>query len=107
MLLTVSKYEIYPTLNLTVNWLLIFDNADGRHEIVEKFIPHGKDKGNILITSKNNALGRITSNNSLYIDQMGEDEAVLLLKECGNLDSDFENVYKKIVSALGICASGH
>ena len=38
--------------SLQSDWLLVFDNADGRPEVVEKFIPSGS-KGNIMVTSRN------------------------------------------------------
>ena len=39
------------------NWLLIFDNADGDPDDVEKYIPTGTG-GNILFTSRNPNLSR-------------------------------------------------
>src|SRR6266568_155682 len=54
------------------NWLLVYDNADGEYQVVEKFLPPG-NQGNILITSRNKALGRLTtSENSLEVDKMEE-----------------------------------
>jgi hypothetical protein len=41
--------------SLQSNWLLVFDNADGGPEVVQKFIPSGS-KGNILVTSRNKSL---------------------------------------------------
>ena len=38
--------------SLQGEWLLVFDNADGAPEVVEKFIPSGS-QGNILVTSRN------------------------------------------------------
>src|ERR1700760_4352808 len=55
-------------------WLLVYDNADGEYHVVERFLPPG-NKGNILITSRNKALGRLTtSESSLEVDRMGEEE---------------------------------
>ncbi|KIJ91317.1 hypothetical protein K443DRAFT_14508 [Laccaria amethystina LaAM-08-1] len=46
--------------SLQTEWLLVFDNADGRPEVVEKFLPSGLT-GNILVTSRNKSLGRVTT----------------------------------------------
>jgi tetratricopeptide (TPR) repeat protein len=61
--------------SLQSEWLLVFDSADGAPEVVEKFIPSGS-LGNILVTSRNRSLGRVTSyENSLEIDQEKYEEA--------------------------------
>ena len=65
--------------SLQSEWLLVFENADGRPEVVEKFIPFGV-KGNILVTSRNKSLGHVTTyENSLEVCQMPQNEAILLL----------------------------
>jgi hypothetical protein len=46
---------------LQEKWLIVFDNADNLPlEVVNKFIPPG-NRGNILITSRNQSIGRIVS----------------------------------------------
>src|ERR1700759_3207902 len=61
------------------NWLLVYDNADGGYQVMERFLPPG-NKGNILITSRNKAFGRLTtSENLLEVDKMEEGEAISLL----------------------------
>ncbi|KAF8987314.1 P-loop containing nucleoside triphosphate hydrolase protein [Cyathus striatus] len=61
---------------LNDEWLMIFDNADGSPDTVEKFIPPG-NKGHILITSRNPEHKRVVS------AIMNEETAVeLLLKYC-------------------------
>ena len=40
------------------DWLIVFDNADLPPDVVAKFIPPG-NRGNILITSRNQSMGRI------------------------------------------------
>ena len=78
---------------LQSEWLLVFDSADGAPEVVEKFIPTGS-QGNILVTSRNRSLGRVTSyENSLEVDQMAEKEAISLLVKAGHLTELPENVY--------------
>ena len=67
------------------NWLMIFDGADGHYHIVEKFLPPGNG-GNILITSRNVGLKRI-SLTSLKVLNMAEGEAALLLLKSASLDS--------------------
>ena len=79
--------------SLQGEWLLVFDNADGAPEAVEKFIPSGSH-GNILITSRNRSHGRITSyENSLEIDQMTEREAISLLVKASHLAELPEHFY--------------
>lgn len=57
-------------------WLMIYDNADGHYSVVERFLPPGNG-GNILITSRNHELKRITMpNNSMEVLGMGNDEGV-------------------------------
>ena len=71
--------------SLQSEWLLVFDSADGTPEVVEKFIPSGS-LGNILVTSRNRSLGRVTSyKNSLEIDQMSEGDAIILLLKASHL----------------------
>src|SRR6266850_5804412 len=70
------------------DWLLVYDNADGGYQIVERFLPPG-NKGNIIITSRNKAFGRITTSaNSLEVDKMKEEEAISLLLGSAMLGSD-------------------
>src|SRR6266478_5515088 len=83
-------------------WLLVYDNADGEYQVVERFLPPG-NKGNILITSRNKAFGRFTtSQHSLEVDKMGQEEAISLLLESSMLNSKFVgDTAKRIVAALG------
>ena len=84
------------------DWLLVYDNADGEYQVVERFLPPG-NKGNILITSRNKAFQRLTtSENSLEVDEMGEEEAVSLLLKSSMLGSNFVGeTARKIVAVLG------
>ncbi|KIL64437.1 hypothetical protein M378DRAFT_586726, partial [Amanita muscaria Koide BX008] len=86
------------------DWLMFFDNADGGYQIVEKFIPSGTG-GNILITSRNRALARVTSGkNSLEVTEMGKEEAIALLLMSSMVDNDSEDVgtvARKLIAALG------
>ena len=84
------------------NWLVIYDNADGGYQIVEKFLPPG-NRGNILITSRNLELVRITENSMEVLD-MGEEEALLLLSKSARLHDASEKtkvLAKQLVSKLG------
>lgn len=88
--------------SLKTDWLMVFDNAECDPSLVEKFIPPGK-RGNILITSRNVSMGRITSNNSVEVDEMNKEEAVSLLLKAGNVDitdNKSEETAMQIVSAL-------
>src|ERR1700760_2494602 len=84
------------------DWLLVYDNADGGYQVTERFLPPG-NKGNILITSRNKTFGRITtSENSLEVDNMGEEEAISLLLSSSMLGSNFVvETAKRLVTALG------
>ena len=83
---------------------MIYDNADGGYQVVEKFLPPG-DGGNILITSRNKDLMRITlKKNSMEVLEMGEEEALALLENSTMVDYTFANVKdlaKQLVSKLG------
>src|SRR6266478_4254562 len=83
-------------------WLLVYDNADGEYQVVERFLPPG-NKGNILITSRNKVFGRFTtSQSSLEVDSMGEEEAISLLLKSSMLNSNFVgDTANRIVTALG------
>src|ERR1700760_2928051 len=83
-------------------WLLVYDNANGEYQVVERFLPPGNN-GNILITSRNKAFGRLTTNeNSLEVGQMGEEEAISLLWKSSMLGSRFvQDKAKRIVASLG------
>ena len=73
-----SKSASIWIASLQGDWLLVFDNADGAPEVVEKFIPSGS-QGNILVTSRNQSLGCVVSyENSLEVDKMAEKEAISL-----------------------------
>ncbi|KDR74329.1 hypothetical protein GALMADRAFT_1335039, partial [Galerina marginata CBS 339.88] len=89
---------------LPEEWLIVFDNADGAPEVVEKFLPPGL-KGNVLITSRNKALGCLTQfENALEIHDMKEQDAIsLLLKASGGLDQSdqlLRESARKIVTEL-------
>ncbi|KIL64448.1 hypothetical protein M378DRAFT_78228, partial [Amanita muscaria Koide BX008] len=86
------------------DWLMVFDNADGGYQVVEKFLPRGNG-GGILITSRDKALERITSpTHSLEVIEMGEEEAIALLSKSATVDTNSEDVAivaQKLVAALG------
>jgi hypothetical protein len=83
---------------------MVYDNADEGYKLVEKFLPPG-DGGNILITSRNKNLMRITSKeNSMEVLEMGEKDALSLLAKSAMLDCTFEGVTDQatnLVSKLG------
>jgi tetratricopeptide (TPR) repeat protein len=70
------------------NWLMIFDGADGGYEVVEGFIPPGKH-GNILISSRNTTMNRLSSSSTAYMEivALDEDAAVELFIKSAKLDS--------------------
>ena len=87
-------------------WFLVFDNADDPSpEVVAKFIPPG-NRGNILITSRNQSMRRVlSSKNIIEINEMGVSDAVALLLKASYLDNDplAEHIEaaKNIVTELG------
>ena len=73
-------------------WLIVYDSADGHYSVVEKFLPPGNE-GNILITSRNPELRRITlGKNSLEVLDMTEDEAISLVLESAMLDGTSDHI---------------
>ena len=84
------------------NWLMIYDNADGGYQVVEKFLPPG-NRGNILITSRNYELCRITED-SMEVIEMEEEEGLSLLYKSAQLNNTSEDVQilaKQLLSKLG------
>ena len=84
------------------NWVMIYDNADNGYQVVEKFLPPGNG-GNILITSRNFELCRITED-SMEVLEMEEEEALSLLVKSARLNytsQDVQLVAKQVVSKLG------
>ena len=86
------------------NWLIVFDNADGGYQVVEKFLPPGKS-GSILITSRDKGLERVSlDENSLEVQEMGEKEAVSLLLQSAMIGSSTAksvDLAQKLVKAVG------
>ena len=81
---------------------MIYDNADGGYQVVEKFLPPGNG-GNILITSRNYELCRITDD-SMEVLEMEEEEALSLLFKSARLNYtsvDVQSLAKQLVSKLG------
>jgi tetratricopeptide (TPR) repeat protein len=68
------------------NWLIIFDGADVGYEVVEGFMPPGK-QGNILISSRNATMNRLSSSPSAYMEviELNEDAAVELFVKSAQL----------------------
>src|SRR6266550_725976 len=84
------------------NWLMVYDNADGGYQVVEKFLPPGNG-GNILVTSRNLELMRITEN-SMEVLEMEEEEALSLLSKSAKLNYTSENIQnmgKQLITKLG------
>ncbi|KIM72652.1 hypothetical protein PILCRDRAFT_47909, partial [Piloderma croceum F 1598] len=77
------------------DWLMIFDNADGDPRVVAKYIPTG-NRGNILFTSRNPGVGGsiITRETSIKVEDMGEEDAILLLLKSAWLDESSPDMQK-------------
>ena len=82
---------------------MIYDGADGHYQTVEKFLPPGR--GNILITSRNVGLKRITLTSLKVLHMVEEEAASLLLKLASLSDSASDHVSnylaRKLASELG------
>src|SRR5277367_7007729 len=73
---------------LDSNWLLIFDNADGKPSMVSKCLPPG-DRGNVLITSRNPEMKRNVSPRAwIKVEEMEEEEAISLLLNAAAFDNE-------------------
>ncbi|PFH44942.1 hypothetical protein AMATHDRAFT_184845 [Amanita thiersii Skay4041] len=97
-----SIHQILQTISkMTETWFMIYDNADGPPSVIQKHLPKG-NKGNIIITSRNGALMRLTSNCGTQVIQMKLDEARLLLARAAGLDeTSIEDHFEEIVVKLG------
>ncbi|KAF8686598.1 hypothetical protein AX14_003831 [Amanita brunnescens Koide BX004] len=96
-----SPRSVLQWISQKTNWLVIYDGADGHYQIVENFLPPGNG-GNILITSRNVGLNRI-SLTSQKVQNMEEKEAAsLVLKSAGVAAMSDHNCYvaRKLASQL-------
>ena len=97
-----SPGSVLQWISQTTNWLMVYDGADGHYQTVEKYFPPGNG-GNVLITSRNVGLRRITLD-SLQVLQMEEEEAVCLLLKSAGLDAmsdNDSNLARKLASEMG------
>ncbi|KAF8720316.1 hypothetical protein AX14_011029, partial [Amanita brunnescens Koide BX004] len=96
-----SALSVLNWISQITHWLMVYDGADGDFQIIESFFPPGNG-GNILITSRNVGLKRITLT-SLKVLNMAEEEAISLLFKSAALDgiSDLNsNLARNLASAL-------
>jgi len=84
-------------------WLLVFDNADGEPGVVTKFTPP-RNRGNLLITSRNPDMRRIVPSGSwITVGQMEDDDAISLLLHAACLNEfsdDLQQISRQIVTEL-------
>src|SRR6202035_2877886 len=74
------------------NWLLIFDNADGKPNMISKSLPTG-NWGNVLITSRNPEMKRNVSSGAwIEVEDMEEEDAISLLLKAAFLDNTSEEL---------------
>jgi tetratricopeptide (TPR) repeat protein len=90
--------------SLKENYVMVFDNADVLSPAeLEAYLPPGRG-GNILITSRNSTMMRLTSlENSLEVTEMEENDAIELLLKASCLDPssmEFQGEASKIVKKL-------
>ena len=97
-----SAGSVLQWISQRSNWLMVYDGANGGYQTLEKYLPPGNG-GNILITSRDVGLRRITLD-SLQVLDMAEEEAVSLLLKSARLDSMSEHnsdIARKLASKLG------
>jgi hypothetical protein len=74
------------------NWLLIFDNADGKSSMASKYLPPG-DRGNVLITSRDPGMKHDVSDHAwIEVEEMEEEDAISLLLKAASLDGTSEEL---------------
>src|ERR1700733_10828187 len=74
------------------NWLLVFDNADGKSNIVSKSLRRG-NRANVLITSRNPEMKRNVSSGAwIEVEDMEEEDAISLLLKAAFLDDTSEEL---------------
>jgi hypothetical protein len=72
------------------NWLLVFDNANGKPNVVSKSLPSG-NRGNVLITSRNPDMKRNVSPGAwIEVEELEEGDAISLLLKAAFLDESSE-----------------
>ena len=85
-------------------WLIVFDNADDPSpEVVANFIPPG-NRGNIIITSRNQSMRRVIAfDDVIEIIEMEESDAIALLLRVSYLEALPKHIQaaKGIVGKLG------
>ncbi|KAF9002784.1 hypothetical protein BDQ17DRAFT_1356811 [Cyathus striatus] len=80
-------------------WLMILDNAEQPMEVVEKYLPP-RDKGSVVITTRNPALKAITYREySMEITTLSEDASVTLLLKTIGLDPNAPH-YKRMATEI-------
>ena len=86
------------------DFLIVYDGADGHYSVVENFLPPGNG-GNILITSRNIGLQRITmKENSMKVQGMEDEDAISLLLKSAMLDDTDSHIWdwaRQLLSQLG------
>jgi hypothetical protein len=95
---------LYWIGSLKENYVMVFDNADVLSPAeLESYLPPGRG-GNILITSRNSTMRNLTSSeNSLEVTEMEENDAIELLLKASYLDPSsmkFQAEASKIVKEL-------
>ncbi|TFK41490.1 P-loop containing nucleoside triphosphate hydrolase protein, partial [Crucibulum laeve] len=99
-----TESVLYWITSLSEEWLLIFDNADGEPNVVERYLP-SNNTGDILITSRNPNMRSLTGNkNSIELDGMDINDAIALLLKRSNLEEGItehiQEAAKRIVTIL-------
>ena len=97
-----SVASVLQWISQSTNWLMIYDGADGHYQAVEKFLPPGNG-GNILITSRNVGLKRITETSLKVLNMVEEEAASLLLKSASfaSMSDHDSNMARKLALELG------
>ncbi|TFK36016.1 hypothetical protein BDQ12DRAFT_591319, partial [Crucibulum laeve] len=91
---------LYWIASLTKQWLLIFDNADGESNIIEKYLPPNST-GDILITSRNPNMRSLTGDkNSIELHGMNTEDATTLLLKRSNLEEEITEAIQQAAKGI-------
>jgi hypothetical protein len=94
---------IYWLSEMGSNWILIFDNADGKPSMVSKSLPPGS-RGNVLIISRNPGMKcNVPTGAWIEVEEIEEVDAISLLLKAAFVDDasdELRQALKLIVTEL-------
>jgi len=67
-----------PDSEITQDWVIVYDNVDGKDVEVARYFPRCRF-GTIIITTRNTSLGNLAPTSHIQLDVMSDEEAVKVL----------------------------